>query len=118
MPARCSLPGSDAFAASIGLGSIVRASALLKRRFRRIQVCRSTNGCWRRHVVCAEAVALRTGLALGRDLVALGFKLRVVASFVEGKVVRIAGLEPARVSPLPPQSSVSANSTICAEDCP
>jgi len=31
MPARCSLPGSDAFAASIGLGSIVKASALLKR---------------------------------------------------------------------------------------
>ena len=34
MPARCSLAGSDAFAASIGLGSIVKASALLKRRFR------------------------------------------------------------------------------------
>ncbi len=34
MPARCSLPGSDAFAASIGLGSIVKASALPKRRFR------------------------------------------------------------------------------------
>ena len=31
-------------------------------------------------------------------------------------LVRIAGLEPARVAPLPPQSSVSANSTICAED--
>ncbi len=31
-----------------------------------------------------------------------------------GGVVRIAGLEPARVAPLPPQSSVSANSTICA----
>ena len=30
------------------------------------------------------------------------------------KMVRIAGLEPARVAPLPPQSSVSANSTICA----
>src|SRR5689334_8588223 len=30
------------------------------------------------------------------------------------KLVRIAGLEPARVAPLPPQSSVSANSTICA----
>ena len=29
-------------------------------------------------------------------------------------LVRIAGLEPARVAPLPPQSSVSANSTICA----
>ncbi len=29
-------------------------------------------------------------------------------------MVRIAGLEPARVAPLPPQSSVSANSTICA----
>lgn len=28
--------------------------------------------------------------------------------------MRIAGLEPARVAPLPPQSSVSANSTICA----
>jgi hypothetical protein len=46
-------------------------------------------------VVSAEAVALRTGLALGRDLVTLGFKLRVVAPFVEGKMVRIAGLEPA-----------------------
>ena len=34
------------------------------------------------------------------------------------KVVRIAGLEPARVSPLPPQSSVSANSTICPQDFP
>ena len=33
MPARCSLQESDAFAASIGLGSIVKASALLKRRF-------------------------------------------------------------------------------------
>src|SRR6266566_6254512 len=32
------------------------------------------------------------------------------------KMVRIAGLEPARVAPLPPQSSVSANSTICAQD--
>ena len=32
MPARCSLPGSDAFAASIGLGSIVKISVLLKRR--------------------------------------------------------------------------------------
>lgn len=31
-----------------------------------------------------------------------------------GKLVRIAGLEPARIAPLPPQSSVSANSTICA----
>ncbi len=31
-----------------------------------------------------------------------------------GGLVRIAGLEPARVAPLPPQSSVSANSTICA----
>src|SRR5881394_3723436 len=30
------------------------------------------------------------------------------------KVVRIAGLEPARLTALPPQSSVSANSTICA----
>jgi hypothetical protein len=29
-------------------------------------------------------------------------------------MVRLAGLEPARVSPLPPQSSVSANSTISA----
>ena len=34
MLAPCSLPGSDAFAAWIGLGSLVRASALLKRRFR------------------------------------------------------------------------------------
>ena len=39
MPARCSPAGSDAFAASIALGSIVSASALLKRRFRRRQVC-------------------------------------------------------------------------------
>src|ERR1051326_68032 len=31
-------------------------------------------------------------------------------------LVRIAGLEPARVAPLPPQSSVSANSTICAQN--
>src|SRR6266568_8694 len=31
-------------------------------------------------------------------------------------MVRIAGLEPARVTPLPPQSSVSANSTICAHE--
>ena len=31
-------------------------------------------------------------------------------------LVRIAGLEPARVTPLPPQSSVSANSTIYAHD--
>ena len=29
-------------------------------------------------------------------------------------LVRIAGLEPAQVTPLPPQSSASANSTICA----
>ena len=34
IPARCSLPGSDGFAASIGLGAIAKASALLKRRFR------------------------------------------------------------------------------------
>ena len=32
------------------------------------------------------------------------------------KLARIAGLEPARVAPLPPQSSVSANSTICAQE--
>src|SRR5437867_12602436 len=31
-----------------------------------------------------------------------------------GKLVRIAGLEPARLAALPPQSSVSANSTISA----
>ena len=31
------------------------------------------------------------------------------------KVVRIRGLEPLRLSALPPQSSVSANSTICAQ---
>src|SRR5882762_4311494 len=30
------------------------------------------------------------------------------------ELVRLAGLEPARVAPLPPQSSVSANSTISA----
>ena len=35
---------------------------------------------------------------------------------LSGGMVRIAGLEPARVTPLPPQSSVSANSTICAQD--
>src|SRR5208337_1600916 len=31
-----------------------------------------------------------------------------------GGMVRIAGLEPARITPLPPQSSASANSAICA----
>ena len=31
------------------------------------------------------------------------------------KMVRIAGLEPARITPLPPQSSASANSAICAD---
>src|SRR5580700_3063012 len=35
-------------------------------------------------------------------------------SFSLEKVVRIAGLEPARLAALPPQSSVSANSTISA----
>jgi hypothetical protein len=34
MPARCSLPGNDAFAASIGLAFIVKASALPRRQFR------------------------------------------------------------------------------------
>jgi hypothetical protein len=34
------------------------------------------------------------------------------------KLVRLAGLEPARVTPLPPQSSVSANSTISANMIP
>jgi hypothetical protein len=34
MPARCSLPGSDALAASIAPGSMIKASALLKRRVR------------------------------------------------------------------------------------
>src|SRR5207247_1991124 len=38
------------------------------------------------------------------------------AQVLLSKLVRIAGLEPARVAPLPPQSSVSANSTICAQD--
>jgi hypothetical protein len=33
---------------------------------------------------------------------------------IEKRLVRLAGLEPARVTPLPPQSSVSANSTISA----
>ncbi len=36
------------------------------------------------------------------------------SEFSLAKMVRLAGLEPARVSPLPPQSSVSANSTTCA----
>ena len=36
-----------------------------------------------------------------------------ISSICREKVVRLAGLEPARVTPLPPQSSVSANSTIC-----
>src|SRR5579862_8421404 len=36
-------------------------------------------------------------------------------SHFSGEMVRIAGLEPARIAPLPPQSSVSANSTICAQ---
>src|SRR2546429_4051678 len=35
-------------------------------------------------------------------------------SFSLGILVRIAGLEPARLAALPPQSSVSANSTISA----
>src|SRR5207244_13032810 len=35
-------------------------------------------------------------------------------SFSLGIMVRIAGLEPARLAALPPQSSVSANSTISA----
>src|SRR5271170_2062032 len=34
--------------------------------------------------------------------------------FILTILVRLAGLEPARVTPLPPQSSVSANSTISA----
>src|SRR3954464_11576061 len=46
---------------------------------------------------CAEAVQFSEG-----------------CSFSSEKVVRLAGLEPARVTPLPPQSSVSANSTISA----
>jgi len=32
VPAKCSVPGSDAFAASIGPGSTVRASVLLERQ--------------------------------------------------------------------------------------
>src|SRR5438046_10546661 len=36
------------------------------------------------------------------------------SSFSLGILVRIAGLEPARLAVLPPQSSVSANSTISA----
>jgi hypothetical protein len=36
MPARCSPPGSDAFAASTALGFTSKSRALLKRRFRRI----------------------------------------------------------------------------------
>src|SRR5438132_6707135 len=36
------------------------------------------------------------------------------SSFSLGIMVRIAGLEPARLAALPPQSSVSANSTISA----
>ena len=35
-------------------------------------------------------------------------------SEIPKNLVRIAGLEPARLAALPPQSSVSANSTICA----
>src|SRR5271156_3547282 len=38
--------------------------------------------------------------------------------FSGGDVVRIAGLEPARITPLPPQSSASANSAICAKGPP
>src|SRR2546426_2617483 len=37
-----------------------------------------------------------------------------LSSFSLGIMVRIAGLEPARLAALPPQSSVSANSTISA----
>jgi len=40
MPARCSRPGSDAFAALIGLGSTAKALALLKRQLRQILFCR------------------------------------------------------------------------------
>src|SRR6185369_13594646 len=42
-------------------------------------------------------------------------KLRVISTAnPKEKMVRIAGLEPAHLAALPPQSSVSANSTICA----
>jgi hypothetical protein len=41
------------------------------------------------------------------------FRVHAV-SHLENGVVRIAGLEPAHLAALPPQSSVSANSTICA----
>ena len=38
----------------------------------------------------------------------------VAGDFWKNRLVRIAGLEPAQVTPLPPQSSASANSAICA----
>jgi hypothetical protein len=47
----------------------------------------------------------------------LCLQLKLIIAFINGenmKMVRIAGLEPAHLSALPPQSSVSANSTICA----
>src|SRR5208337_4907272 len=54
-----------------------------------------------------------------RTQISDGFCVRTVSQAPfpppsEGKLVRLAGLEPARLSPLPPQSSVSANSTISA----
>jgi hypothetical protein len=46
----------------------------------------------------------------------IGNRIKEIQRLSEGgKMVRLAGLEPARVTPLPPQSSVSANSTISAK---
>ena len=51
---------------------------------------------------------------------ARGYCLKPWSAILEtsqtGGVVRIAGLEPARLTALPPQSSASANSAICATE--
>ena len=77
----------------------------------------------------------RVGVSGGRPQVGLGRKRRkrivnqcsgrgrgrsptLDSPSLSGKLVRIAGLEPARITPLPPQSSASANSAICAKTGP
>jgi hypothetical protein len=57
MPARCSLPESEAFAASTAPGSIVKAYALLEQRLRRMR----KSGTWTRNTALAPH-GLRTAL--------------------------------------------------------